>query len=309
MTAGFVLFLGTDASWEYGAFVIPIVLIAVGMALSNGPCSSIATSSVPEEQVGSASGISNMARYVGAAVMTAIVATVYAETTTDEAEGGDAAGDALATAFARSSLVLAIVSASGIALALLAARHRPPQAARRRPAPRPPRPRLTHCLSPIPTRPSASSSPTPDSKEMFMERMPKIVAIASFVAGGIMIVLGLITYFVVQRELADEKIVVSDDAENFAGEEVEGPFTAYAEAAVIKEHALEAGGGKTYAELPQDDPARDTVQDASFLRASLFTSVVAFGVAALVVGLGVMFILFGFALLGILRRLDVSRSP
>jgi hypothetical protein len=135
------------------------------------------------------------------------------------------------------------------------------------------------------------------------------VAIASFVAGGIMIVLGLITYFVVQRELADEKIVVSDDAENFAGEKVEGPFTAYAEAAVIKEHALEAGGGQTYAELPQDDPARDTVQDASFLRASLFTSVVAFGVAALVVGLGVMFILFGFALLGILRRLDVPRSP
>ena len=100
-----------------------------------------------------------------------------------------------------------------------------------------------------------------------MERMPKIVAIVSFVAGGIMVVLGLITYFVVQRELADEKIVVSDDAENFAGEKVEGPFTAYAEAAVIKDHALEAGGGKTYAELPQDDPARDTVQDASFLRA------------------------------------------
>src|SRR5688572_22738443 len=137
-----------------------------------------------------------------------------------------------------------------------------------------------------------------------MERMPKVVAIVSFVAGGIMIVLGLITYFVVQRELADEKIVVSEDAESFAGEPVEGPFTAYAEAAVIKDHALEAGGGKTYAELPQDDPARDTVQDASFLRASLFTSVVAFGVAALVVGLGVMFILFGFALLGILRRLD-----
>jgi EmrB/QacA subfamily drug resistance transporter len=127
MTAGFVLFLGTDASWEYGVFVLPILLIAVGMALSNGPCSSISTSSVPEEQVGSASGISNMARYVGAAVMTAIVATVYAETTAREAEGGDAAGDALATAFARSSLVLAIVSASGIGLSLLARRHRPPE--------------------------------------------------------------------------------------------------------------------------------------------------------------------------------------
>ena len=137
-----------------------------------------------------------------------------------------------------------------------------------------------------------------------MERMPRIVAIVSFVAGGIMIVLGVITYFVVQRELADEQIVVSEDADHLAGEEVEGPFTAYSEAMVIKDHALEAGGGQTYAQLPQDDPARDTVMNASFLRASLFTSVVAFGVATLVVGLGVMFILFGFALLGILRRLE-----
>jgi EmrB/QacA subfamily drug resistance transporter len=126
MTAGFVLFLGTGADWEYAAFVLPVLLVAGGMALSNGPCSSLATTSVPEEQVGSASGISNMARYVGAAVMTAIVATVYATTTTDRAEAGDAADEALATAFARSSFVLAVVSALGIGLAMLAGRHRPP---------------------------------------------------------------------------------------------------------------------------------------------------------------------------------------
>ena len=127
MTAGFVLFLGTDDSWAYGAFIIPVVLIAVGMALSNGPSSSIATSSVAEEQVGAASGISNMARYVGAAVMTAIVATVYAEASASEIESGASAGEALATGFARSSLVLAIVSAIGIVLAMLAGRHRPPE--------------------------------------------------------------------------------------------------------------------------------------------------------------------------------------
>jgi hypothetical protein len=141
-----------------------------------------------------------------------------------------------------------------------------------------------------------------------MERMPRIVAMVSLVAGTVMVVLGLITYFVVQRELADEHIVVSDDAERFGGEPVEGPFTAYAEAMVIKDHALEAGGGQTYAELPQDSPARETVMNASFLRASLFTSVVAFGVAALVVGLGVLFILFGLALLGIVRTLQDRRG-
>jgi hypothetical protein len=137
-----------------------------------------------------------------------------------------------------------------------------------------------------------------------MERVPRIVAVISLVAGAILVVLGLITYVVVQRELSDEHIVVSDDAEHLAGEPVEGPFTAYAEAMVIKEHALDAGGGQTYAQLPQDSPDRETVMNASFLRASLFTSVVAFGVAALVVALGAMFILLGMALLGIVQRLE-----
>jgi len=127
MTAGFVLFLGVDASWAYGAFVLPIVLVAAGMALSNGPCSSMATSAVPEDQVGSASGISNMARYVGAAVMTAIVAAVYSDSTIDGAAAGDAPDVALASGFANASLVLGIVSALGIALAVLAARNRPPE--------------------------------------------------------------------------------------------------------------------------------------------------------------------------------------
>jgi hypothetical protein len=136
-----------------------------------------------------------------------------------------------------------------------------------------------------------------------MTKLPKIVAIINIAAGALMIVLGVATYFLVQRELADENIVVADDAENFAGQPVEGPLTAYSQAMVIKEHALDIGGGKTYAELPQDDPTRDTVMTASFLRASLFTSVVAFGVAALVAGLGLLFILLGLALLGILGRL------
>ena len=141
-----------------------------------------------------------------------------------------------------------------------------------------------------------------------MSKLPRIVAIISIVVGGIFIVLGAVTYYVVHRELADEHITVSEDAKHNAGKDVEGPFTAYSQAMAIKTHALEAGGGKTYAELPQDDPARATVMTASFLRASLFTSVVSFGVAALVVALGVLFVLVGLALLGIVKRLDAG-SP
>jgi hypothetical protein len=140
-----------------------------------------------------------------------------------------------------------------------------------------------------------------------MAKMPRIVAIISIVAGAIMIAAGAVSYYVVHRELADEHIVVSDDAKRNAGEDVEGPFTAYSEAMVIKTHALEIGDGQTYAQLPQDDPRRETVMTASFLRASLFTSVVAFGVAALVVGLGVLFVLLGVGLLGVLKRIDAVR--
>ena len=129
-----------------------------------------------------------------------------------------------------------------------------------------------------------------------MNKLPRIIAIVLMVAGGVMIVAGGVTYYLVHRELADEHIVVSDDAKHNAGKDVEGPFTAYSQAMVIKTHALEAGGGKTYAELPQDDPARPTVMNASFLRASLFTSVVAYGVALFAAGVGIVLVLFGWAL-------------
>ena len=142
-----------------------------------------------------------------------------------------------------------------------------------------------------------------------MSKLPRIVGIILLVAGVVMIVAGVATYYVVQRELADENIVVSDDAEWFAGEEVDGPFTAYSEAMVIKDHASEIADGQTYAQLEQDDPRRDSVMDSSFLRASLFTSVVAFGVAALVVGLGALMILVGLAIMALDRRDRAALAP
>jgi hypothetical protein len=116
------------------------------------------------------------------------------------------------------------------------------------------------------------------------------------IAGVIFAVAGVVAYVAVQQTLADQKIVVADDADAFAGKPVEGPFTAYAQAMVIGKHAKDIGHGKTYAELPQDDPNRDTVMTASFLQASLFTSVVAFGVSAMAAVLGILLVLVGWAL-------------
>jgi hypothetical protein len=142
-----------------------------------------------------------------------------------------------------------------------------------------------------------------------VSKLPKIVGILLIVSGVVMIVVGGVTYYLVHDQLSDEKITVSDDAANFAGEPVEGPFTAYAEANVIKEHASEIADGLTYAQLEQDDPRRDSVMTSSFLRASLFTSVVAFGVAFLVGVLGVLFILVGLAIMAIAKAVAAPAPP
>jgi hypothetical protein len=128
----------------------------------------------------------------------------------------------------------------------------------------------------------------------------RLLATLVILAGAVMAVAGVVTWVIVGTTLADEKITVSDDATYFAGDPVDGPLSAASEAQTIEKHALEASGGATYAELPQDDPTRQTVMTASFLRASLFTSVVSFGVAAMAAGLGLVLILIGIAL----RRLD-----
>lgn len=116
------------------------------------------------------------------------------------------------------------------------------------------------------------------------------------VAGVILGLAGAGTWALVQTSLADERITVSEDAERFGGQLVNGPLTAYYQADIIEKHALEGSGGKTYSELDREDPARASVMNGSFLRASLFTSVVSFGVAAMAMGLGVIFVLVGFAL-------------
>jgi hypothetical protein len=135
----------------------------------------------------------------------------------------------------------------------------------------------------------------------------RALSIIVIAAGAILVPAGVVTWFVVRDQLADEKIVVSEDAPFLGGDEVDGPFSAYAEAEAINDHALEASGGLTYAELERDDPTRETVMTASFLRASLFTSVVSFGVAFFAFGVGIILIIVGWALLHIDRVLRAAR--
>jgi hypothetical protein len=126
--------------------------------------------------------------------------------------------------------------------------------------------------------------------------MQKTAAFAAILIGGIMVVAGVVTWVIVSSTLADQRIVVSDDASCLAGDKVDGPFSAYCQADIIDQHTLAATGGKTYSELDQEDPLRETAMTSAFLQASLFTSVVAFGVALMAIVLGVLQVLIGLAL-------------
>lgn len=132
----------------------------------------------------------------------------------------------------------------------------------------------------------------------------RLLGLIIIIFGAVFLVAGAVTWGAVATNLKAENITVSDDAANFAGGTVDTPWEAYAQADIINHHALDATGGKTYAELDKEDPLRATAMNASFLRASLFTSVVAFGVAFLVMGLGVVFGIIGFAL----RKLDPAKA-
>lgn len=120
-----------------------------------------------------------------------------------------------------------------------------------------------------------------------------IVGIITMVAGVTLIIAGIVTWNEVSSQLEAESVTVAADASCQAGEPVDGPVTAWCQAEVINTHALEATGGLTYAELGRDDPLRAVAASASFLRASLFTSVVAYGVAAMAMGVGAVFVLIG----------------
>lgn len=126
----------------------------------------------------------------------------------------------------------------------------------------------------------------------------------------------------VRDELVAQSIVTPEDA-SIPNAQVKDADTAQAMADIIGVHANEATGGRSYAELgrfltpdggdtsdeaealkdadgnPVANPVRNLAFTASALRTSLYTSVMAFNVADLVVGLGLAFAVFGFAIGGI----------
>ena len=128
----------------------------------------------------------------------------------------------------------------------------------------------------------------------------------------------------VRSELVAQNIVTPDDA-SIPGAQVNSIATAKSMADIIDKHALDSTGGLTYSEMGRfavesGDPAgtndpeaalkgadgkpapnglRNTAFQASALRTSLYSSVMAFEVANLVTGLGLMIVVLGLAVGGL----------
>jgi hypothetical protein len=112
-----------------------------------------------------------------------------------------------------------------------------------------------------------------------------------------------------QRFDASGKVVDAAVPAKWAGKQVNSAASAKAQADIINHHALKATGGKSYAELAQNDPTRTTAFNAAMLRTSLYTSVMAFNVGDLVIGLGLMILVLGVAVGGLGVALGALAIP
>lgn len=110
-------------------------------------------------------------------------------------------------------------------------------------------------------------------------------ALVFVAAGGYAIARGVDARSEVQNQLAAEKIVTPEDA-SIPNTPVTNHVTAHAQADVIQKHMFEATGGKTYAELDREDPARATALTAATLRSMLLSAALAFHTSELVIGIG-----------------------
>lgn len=149
-----------------------------------------------------------------------------------------------------------------------------------------------------------------------------IVGVAFLVGGVYTAVRGVDARGQVREELLAQNITTTEDAA-IPNARVDDAATADAMADIIGVHALEATGGRTYAELgrflaadggdtsdeaaalkdsegtPVPNPLRNVAFQASALQTSLHTSHMALGVADLAIGLGVLISVLGLVVGGI----------
>lgn len=126
-------------------------------------------------------------------------------------------------------------------------------------------------------------------------------------AGAVFLASGTAAWALVTKQLREEEITVPPNADFMAGKRVQDPLSAYAEAATIQRNALKASGGRSFAQItaavreaePGSEEAAklrqqgESLTTAASLRSALMTSVLAYGVSALVGGIGALLLCGG----------------
>jgi hypothetical protein len=151
-----------------------------------------------------------------------------------------------------------------------------------------------------------------------------VLGLVFLAGGGYTIFRGFDAKDQVKDELIAQNIVTPEDA-RVPNVQVKSASSARVMADIINEHSLKATGGLTYAEMgrfvnkegtpigtndeaaavkdangkPVSNNLRNTALTAANLRTSLYTSIMAFNVADLVVGLGLMILVTGLAVGGL----------
>ena len=164
-------------------------------------------------------------------------------------------------------------------------------------------------------------------------RAPRVLAMIVVVVGVLMAAVGVTTYAITASQLRAQHVTVAavtpEKPGSMAGRQVGDPFTALAEINAIKHHTEAITGGKTYGQLgnvassdgktynkdvtvaastdgmahtagqalstadAKTYAARGTAQQSSFLQASIYVSILAFGLSALIIGVGLVVALIG----------------
>jgi hypothetical protein len=151
-----------------------------------------------------------------------------------------------------------------------------------------------------------------------------VLGVVFLAAGSYTVYRGFDAKDQVKEELVAQNITTPDDA-SIPGVQVNSISTARSMADIIDTHARESADGLTYAQLgrfmaangdvagtsnaeeallddqgnPVPNGLRNSAFQASALRTSLYTSVMAFEISNLVVGLGLMIVVLGFAVGGL----------
>lgn len=121
------------------------------------------------------------------------------------------------------------------------------------------------------------------------------------VAGIVLVIGGVWGICFTYTNIVREKIVTPADAA-IPEQPVRGPFTLKAQADIIRHHTLDTTGGKTYAEMSRQDPARDIWITATTLTTALNLGILTYVFSGLIILLGGISIWTGVVFRALARR-------